>query len=69
VREAIEWAGTRPEELGNAYANLAEVWRLSGDSDRAAEALERAPAMYGQKGIVPMAERTRGQLEELRSSS
>jgi tetratricopeptide (TPR) repeat protein len=69
VRESIEWAGTRPEELGNAYANLAEVWRLGGDSDRAAEALERGLAMYEQKGIVPMAERIRGQLEELRSSS
>jgi tetratricopeptide (TPR) repeat protein len=65
LRESIEWAGTRPEELGNAYANLAEIWRLSGDSDRAAEALERALAIYEQKGIVPMAERMRGQLAEL----
>jgi class 3 adenylate cyclase/tetratricopeptide (TPR) repeat protein len=69
LRESIEWAGTRPEELGNAYANLAEIWRLGGDSDRAAEALERAIAMYEQKGIVPMAERTRSQLAELRSSA
>jgi class 3 adenylate cyclase/tetratricopeptide (TPR) repeat protein len=69
VRESIEWAGTRPEEVGNAYANLAEIWRLSGDSDRAAEALERALVLYEQKGIMPMAERMRGQLEELRSSA
>jgi class 3 adenylate cyclase/tetratricopeptide (TPR) repeat protein len=68
VRESIEWAGTRPEEVGNAYANLAAIWRLGGDSDRAAEALERAIAMYEQKGIVPMAELMRSQLEELRSS-
>lgn len=67
VRESIEWAGKRPEEVGNAYANLAEIWRLGGDLDRAAEALERAIAMYEQKGIVPMAERMRSQLEELRS--
>ena len=64
---SIEWAGKRPEEVGNAYANLAEIWRLGGDLDRAAEALERAIAMYEQKGIVPMAERMRSQLEELRS--
>jgi Tfp pilus assembly protein PilF len=69
VRESIEWAGTRPEELGNAHANLAEIWRLGGDSDRAAEAFERAIAMYGQKGIVPMAERMRSRLKELRSSA
>ena len=69
VRESIEWAGTRPEDFGNASANLAEVWRLGGDSDRAAEALERAIAMYAQKGIVPMAERMRSRLEELRSSA
>ena len=41
ARESIEWAGTRPEELGNAYASLAEIWRFGGDSDRAADALER----------------------------
>ncbi|HEY8673867.1 MAG TPA: adenylate/guanylate cyclase domain-containing protein [Candidatus Dormibacteraeota bacterium] len=69
ARESIEWAGTRPEELGNAYADLAEIWRLGGDSDRAAEALERAIAMYAQKGIVPMAARMRSRLEELRSSA
>jgi tetratricopeptide (TPR) repeat protein len=68
LREAIEWAGTRPEELGNAYANLAETWRLAGDSDRAGEEMERALAMYEQKGIVPMADRMRGRLEELRSN-
>ena len=68
VRESIQWAGKRPEDVGNAYANLAEIWRLGGDSNRAAEALERAIAIYEQKGIVPMAELTRSRLEELRSS-
>jgi class 3 adenylate cyclase/tetratricopeptide (TPR) repeat protein len=69
VREAIEWAGTRPEELGNAYANLAEIWRLGGVADHAAEALHRALAMYEQKGIVPLAQRMRGRLEELHAGS
>jgi len=68
VREAIGWAGTRPEELGNLYSDLAEIERIAGRSDRAAEALERSLAMYEQKGMVPMAERIRGQLAELRSS-
>jgi class 3 adenylate cyclase/tetratricopeptide (TPR) repeat protein len=69
VGESIEWAGARPEELGNAYANLAEVRRLGGDSDRAAEALERAIALYEQKGMMPMAERMRRRLAELRSTA
>jgi tetratricopeptide (TPR) repeat protein len=69
VRESIEWAGTRPEELGNAYANLAEICRLGGDSERASEALERAITIYEQKGMVPMAERMRSQLAELHSGS
>ena len=39
---------------------------LTGHLDRAAEALERALAAYEQKGLVPMAERTRRELAELR---
>jgi class 3 adenylate cyclase/tetratricopeptide (TPR) repeat protein len=69
IREAIEWSGTRPEELGNTYWSLAEIERIAGRVDRTAEAIERALAMYEQKGMVPMAERMRGQLAELRSSA
>ena len=69
VREAIEWAGTRPEELGNAYSALAEIERTAGHDERAVDALERALAMYEQKGMVPMAERMRGQLADLRAGA
>ena len=65
--EAIEWAGTRPEELGDAYRSLAEIERIAGRNARAVDALERALALYTQKGIVPMAERTRRQLARLRA--
>ncbi|MDQ3992756.1 MAG: AAA family ATPase, partial [Actinomycetota bacterium] len=68
AREAIEWAGARLEELGDAYGDLAEVEQLVGRPHRAEEALEKALAMYEQKGIVPMVERTRAQLAELRAS-
>jgi tetratricopeptide (TPR) repeat protein len=69
AREAIEWAGTSPEELGNAYSNLAAIERIAGHDDQAAEALEHALAMYEQKGMVPMAERIRAQLAELRAGA
>ena len=58
-----------PRRSATHIADLAEIGGSAGDSDRAAEALERAIAMYEQKGIVPMAERMRSQLEELRSSA
>ena len=51
AREAIEWAGTDLlEQIGDAYRDLAEVERLAGRADAAAEALERALAAYEQKG-------------------
>jgi dethiobiotin synthetase len=54
--------GVGPDEPGD----LAEIERLGGRGDRAENALERALALYEQKGLVPMAERTRAQLAELR---
>jgi tetratricopeptide (TPR) repeat protein len=68
AREAVEWADTRLEELGDAYRDLAEVERMTGHADRAEAALEQALATYEQKGIVPMAERTRRQLAQLRAN-
>jgi tetratricopeptide (TPR) repeat protein len=70
ANEAIEWAEKTEslEDLANAYHDLAEVEEMVGHRDRAEEALERALALYEQKGIVPMAERMRGQLAELRAS-
>jgi class 3 adenylate cyclase/tetratricopeptide (TPR) repeat protein len=67
AREAIELAGWRLEEAGDAYRDLAEVERVLGRPDRAAAALERAIAAYEQKGVVPMAERARGELAAVRA--
>jgi hypothetical protein len=44
------------------------VNRLAGHIDEAGEALERALAAYERKGLVPMAARTRAELETLRAS-
>jgi tetratricopeptide (TPR) repeat protein len=66
AREAIELAGTRLEELADVYLDLAEVERLGGRALEAAAALERAVVAYEQKGIVPMAERARRELAEVR---
>jgi tetratricopeptide (TPR) repeat protein len=69
AREAIEWAEKdMPEPLGDAYRDLAEVERTAGHAGRAEEALERALATYERKGLVPMAERTRGELATLRAN-
>jgi hypothetical protein len=43
--------------------------RNAGRVERAAEALERALTAYEQKGLVPMAERTRAELTALRAST
>jgi tetratricopeptide (TPR) repeat protein len=71
AHEAIEWADRSKtlEDIGDAYRDLAEVERLGGRLDAAAVALEQALAAYERKGLVPMAERTRRELEELRASS
>ena len=68
AREAVEWAETTDalEVAADAYLDLAEVERLSGRPDAAAEALGRALAAYERKGLVPMAERARRELAELR---
>jgi class 3 adenylate cyclase/tetratricopeptide (TPR) repeat protein len=70
VHEAIEWADRSKslEDIGDAYRDLAEVERLGGRLDAAAVALEQALAAYEQKGLVPMAERTRRELDELRAT-
>jgi tetratricopeptide (TPR) repeat protein len=64
AHEAIEWAEKADllEALGDACRDLAEVERIAGHADRAGEALESALAAYERKGLVPMAERTRGEL-------
>jgi class 3 adenylate cyclase/tetratricopeptide (TPR) repeat protein len=68
IQEAIEWAGAGLLEfLGDAHRDLAEVERLTGRADRAVDALERALAAYERKGLVPMAERTRRELADLRA--
>jgi class 3 adenylate cyclase/tetratricopeptide (TPR) repeat protein len=71
VDEAIELADKTQslEELGDACRDLAEVERLSGRTENAAAALERALDAYERKGLVPMAERTRAELVELRASA
>ena len=70
AHEAIEWADRSKtlEDIGDAYRDLAEVERLGGRLDAAAVALEQALAAYERKGLVPMAERTRKELEELRTA-
>ena len=68
AHEAIKWAGTRLEELGDAYRDLAEIEQLGGGTPGAEEALERALAAYERKGLLPGVERTRRQLAELRAS-
>ena len=67
AHEAIERAGTRLEELGDAYLDLAEVERIAGRAAETEAALERALAAYERKGMVPMANRARTQLARLRS--
>jgi tetratricopeptide (TPR) repeat protein len=70
AREAIAWAETTDvlEMVGDAYRDLSEVERLGGRPEKAASALQRALAAYERKGLVPMAERTRKELEELRTA-
>jgi tetratricopeptide (TPR) repeat protein len=70
VREALGWAESTEslEDIGDVYRDLAEVMRLAGHVDEAGEALERALGAYERKGLVPMAARTRAELETLRAS-
>jgi tetratricopeptide (TPR) repeat protein len=66
IREALDWAERVQslEDTGDVYRDLAEVERLGGRLDAAADALERALDAYERKGLVPMAERTRRELAE-----
>jgi class 3 adenylate cyclase/tetratricopeptide (TPR) repeat protein len=70
AREAIDWAKTTNEleALGDASRDLAEVVRVAGSTAQAEKALERALAAYQQKGLVPMVDRTRGELAALQAS-
>jgi hypothetical protein len=51
----------------DAFEALADVLLLTGDSDGAAAALERALAEFEQKGVIPAIERTRARLTALRA--
>jgi tetratricopeptide (TPR) repeat protein len=67
AREAIA-IGDRtqsPNEQAQAYYDLAEVLRLAGRPDGAADALRAALARYERKENLPMAESTRQRLREL----
>ncbi|HET7235178.1 MAG TPA: adenylate/guanylate cyclase domain-containing protein [Actinomycetota bacterium] len=50
---------------GIGYESLAEVHRLAGRSDEAAEALRRAIEVWGRKGAIFVAERLGARLAEL----
>ncbi len=67
--EAIALAETTDSnhEIADAFRALAEVHRVSGDVDDAVAALERAVALYEEKGLIPAVQRTRAALAELRA--
>jgi hypothetical protein len=50
---------------GDALLDLAEVLRLANKDDEARSCIQRALALYEQKGVVRMAERARALLAEL----
>ncbi|MBI2237950.1 MAG: tetratricopeptide repeat protein [Actinobacteria bacterium] len=52
-------------DRADAWLDLAEVLRLAGKSDEAADAVRQALEFYGQKGNVPSAGRARALLEEI----
>jgi class 3 adenylate cyclase/tetratricopeptide (TPR) repeat protein len=52
-------------EQGDAYADLAEVTALAGDSAGAAAAYEQALSLYVQKGNIVSAKQTRARLDGL----
>jgi tetratricopeptide (TPR) repeat protein len=69
AREAIELADDDLEARADAERALAEVERLLGGADEARAALERALELYERKGMPPMAQHTRRELAELRSTT
>jgi hypothetical protein len=67
AREAVVL--TQPSDdchlRGIGYESLAEVHRLAGRSDEAAEALRRAIDVWSRKGAIFVAERLGARLAEL----
>jgi hypothetical protein len=51
------------------YADVAEVFHLTGKPDEAAAALAKAHECYERKGNVVSAQRARARLTELRDSA
>jgi len=67
AREAVALT-EQTDSLGgqaDAWLDLGEVLELAGKHDEAVAATARAAELYEQKGIVPLAERTRARLAEL----
>jgi tetratricopeptide (TPR) repeat protein len=64
IIDATDWLGFQAD----AYADLAEVLALGGNSEGAAEALELALARYDRKENLVMARRVRARLKELTQS-
>ena len=71
AREAVAMSdGTETlNGQGDANADLAEVLVLAGRAEEAAEALERALALFERKGNVVMAARMRDRLAALREEA
>jgi len=71
AREAVALSNTTDMtgEQGNALIDLAEVLRLAGRRDEAAEALGAAEKLYTEKGYVVAVARTQSLLAELGARS
>jgi class 3 adenylate cyclase/tetratricopeptide (TPR) repeat protein len=54
-----------PKLQGDAYCDLAEVLEAAGRRDEAVVAWQEALSLYDQKGIIPLARRTRERLAAL----
>jgi tetratricopeptide (TPR) repeat protein len=70
AREAVAFAEESDflHSRGDAFTDFAEVLRLAGRDEEAADALERAIEPYEQKGNVLAVARTRELLEEIREA-
>jgi ATP/maltotriose-dependent transcriptional regulator MalT len=70
AREAVALAttGDAIPWTGEALLNLSEVLRFAGKNERARVCLEGARALFGQKGVLHMAERTGALLADLPAS-
>jgi len=62
MNDATDWVNPQ----AHAYADLAEVVVLGGNSEGATEALEQALARYQRKEHIVMAQRIGARLAELR---